>query len=145
MKKSNLTLATAALAFLFIGTTAFANTTSVKNTPNYENWDYGNDPWEEVLNMEEIPEIATPVYINKLEVDAMATKDNFLIIDLPYEDNEIIGLVIYDKKGTTVFNQKEEYRALKTVLISDTGDNEYVVKAYKGNTIHEARMKVVHK
>ena len=172
MKKSTLTLATVATAVLFTISSAFANSTSVANTPNYENWDYGNDPLKEVMEMEQIPTIQTasttvewdyttdplnevlemgempainnPVYINKLELDAVPSKDNFLVVDLPYGDNEVVGLVIYDKKGNIVFNQKDEYRALKTVLIADTGDNEYILKAYRGNSIYEARLKVVH-
>lgn len=131
----------AALAALFISTSAFAT------TPNYEVWDYENDPLEEVLEMEEIPEVvtATPVVMTALSLDAMAAQDNYLKINLPYGDNEVVGLVIYDRKGKLVFSEKEEYRMLKTVLLADTGDNEYVVKAYKDNTIHQARLKVIHK
>ncbi len=133
----------AILAALFISASAFATTT----TPNYEDWDYENDPLEEVLAMEEIPaiEMATPFAIRKLEIEAIAVKDNFLKIKLPFADNEIIGLVIIDKKGHVVFNEKEEYRVLKTVLIADTGDMEYVVKAYQDNVIYQAKLKVVHK
>ena len=136
MKKSTFTLAI--LAVLFVTTTAFAN------TPNYEVWDYGTDPLTEVMEMEAIPVIDNPVFITTLKIDVMATKDNFFRIDLPFAEDEIIGLVIYDKKGNLVFNEKHEYGALKTVLINDTGDNEYIVKAYRGNSIFQARLKVVH-
>jgi len=131
----------AILAVLFISTSAFAT------TPNFDFWDYGNDPLKEVMEMEEIPAIDTekPFTINTLEIEAMAVKDNFLKIILPFDDSEIIGLVIYDKKGRIVFNEKEEYRILKTVLIADTGDMEYVVKAYKSDAIYQTRLKVVHK
>ena len=130
---------------LLLTSATFAHTTRVELNPNYESWDYGNDPLEEVMEMEAIPSIATPVSLNKLDIDAIATKDNFLVINLPYAANDIIGLVIYDKKGNVVFNEKGEYRELNNVLIADTGDNEYIVKAYKGNTIHQAQLKVVHK
>ena len=133
----------AILAALFISTSAFATAT----TPNFDFWDYGNDPLEEVMEMEEIPsiEVLKPFAMNKLEIEAIAVKDNFLKINLPINDNEIIGVVIYDKKGRVIFNEKEEYRALKTVLIADTGDMEYVVKAYKDDVIYQAKLKVTHK
>jgi len=133
----------AIIAALFISTSAFATVT----IPNYDDWDYENDPLEEVLAMEEIPSInmAKPFAIKKLEIEAIAVKDNFLKINLPFADNEIIGLVIYDKRGGIIFNEKEAYRMLKTVFIADTGDMEYVVKAYQNEVIYQAKLKVAHK
>lgn len=138
MKKLN--FIPAIIAAVFISASAFAT------TPNYEVWDYGNDPLEEVLEMEVIPEVtfAKPVVVNTLSLDAFPAQDNYLQINLPYSNTEVVGLVIYDKKGNVVFNEKEEYRMLKTVLLKDTGDNEYVIKAYNGNTIHQAKLKVTH-
>ena len=139
MKKLN--FIPAVIAAVLISTSAFAT------TPNYDVWDYGNDPLEEVLEMEVIPEIAfaKPVVIKTLSLDAYASQDNYLQINLPYSNTEVVGLVIYDKKGNVVFNEKEEYRMLKTVMLKDTGDNEYVIKAYNGNTIHQAKLKVAHR
>ena len=139
MKKLN--FIPAVIAAVFISASAFAT------VPNYEIWDYGNDPLEELLEMEVIPEItmASPVVVKSLSLDAFAAQDNFLKISLPYSDEEVIGLVIFDKRGRVVFNEKEEYRMLKTVLLKDTGDNEYIVKAYKDNAIYQARLKIVHK
>lgn len=138
MKKLN--IIPAMITAVCISTSAFAN------TPNNEVWDYGNDPLEEVLEMDVIPEItfATPVVVNTLSLDAFPAQDNYLQINLPYSNTEVVGLVIYDKKGNVVFNEKEEYRMLKTVMLKDTGDNEYVIKAYNGNTIHQAKLKVTH-
>jgi hypothetical protein len=138
MKKLN--FIPAIIAAVFISTSAFAT------TPNYEVWDYENDPLEEVLEMEVIPEVtlAKPVVVNTLSLDAFPAQDNYLQINLPYSNSEVVGLVIYDKKGNVVFNKKEEYRMLKTVLLKDTGNNEYIIKAYNGNTIHQAKLKVTH-
>ena len=78
MKKLN--FIPAVIAAVLISTSAFAT------TPNYDVWDYGNDPLEEVLEMEVIPEIAfaKPVVINTLSLDAYASQDNYLQINLPY-------------------------------------------------------------
>ena len=74
MKKLN--FIPAIIAAVFISTSAFAT------TPNYEVWDYDNDPLEEVLEMEVIPEVtlAKPVVVNTLSLDAFPAQDNYLQI-----------------------------------------------------------------
>ena len=138
MKKLN--FIPAIIGAVFIITSAFAT------TPNHEIWDYDNNSLEEVLEMDVIPEVtfAKPIAVNTLSLDAFPAQDNYLQINLPYSNTEVVGLVIYDKKGNVVFNEKEEYRMLKTVMLKDTGNNEYIIKAYNGNTIHQAKLKVTH-
>lgn len=130
-----------ATALLLSASTLFASTTGSLT----EYWDYETNEMEEVINMGDIPAIAAPVVVSKLRLDVEPTIDNFFSIDLPYAEDDVIGVVVYDKRGKVVFNQLEKYKNVKNFLITDNGDNQYTVKVYKDKEIHEAKVLVTHK
>ena len=130
-------------AVLFLSLTAFAGTTGTNTVTNV--WDYGNDPLEEVLEMEAIPAIRTTTF-SKLSFDVEPAFDNYIVIkDLPFGEEENIGVTVYDEKGKMVFSKFDTYKNLQRFLVNDFGDNQYEVKVYKDNTVYEAKFLVAYR
>lgn len=102
------------------------------------------DP-EGPVNLEEIPLAKIHDAVLKMSIYPNPSPYGDITIDIPVDEQEQIGLVVYNSSGAEVLRKSGTYAEIRNLVFTDTSDAVYILKAFTKDQLFQARLMLVHR